>query len=137
MENNVRDKIENKNENKIENKIGNKIENKVKVNDYVYFFKYDLMYSGKVERVVKDEVIEVKTEYGCIPVSRKDCFLNEKECLEKYNEKFGHKVEKYMGMMNSMEDMIRFMMENPVCGDDRDEMALEAVKRKCGEFGIK
>lgn len=117
----------------------------IKPNDTVYFFHWAIFYSGTVKSIKKfndkkyknKEFAVVKTMFGTFNIPIEECFLNEQDCLKNKKQKDIEEINKYLNGIKSKDDLIIFMLENQVCGENYDYNAKRAVLLKCEDFDIK
>lgn len=116
---------------------------KLNKNDIVYFMHWGCLYHGQVTGFDPEEIkggdrlVYVKTEYGTLNARESHCYTSQQDCLLANANKNHAAAEVYMKEINTVDDLVKFMLEHQVSGEDYDEAAREAAERKAREFNLK
>lgn len=122
---------------------------KFNCNDCIWFYDDLYVYQGRVERVVDN----VKEPYYIVKVISMDgktsifggtqgcsfdkAFSTRKEALRVMETEHKKQVEDYCNQINTVEDLISFMLNHTVCGDEEiDYRAREASIACAKKFGF-
>lgn len=86
------------------------------------------------ESSTKQNVYIVDTRFGQVAIVEQDIYLTHEEASAAYEIKRDKIIYDYCKSIKSLEDLLKFPLDNILTGDDADEEAFEAYKIRAREL---
>lgn len=119
-------------------KIVNK--NEFKVGDKVWYFDaWGNLQNGVIYEIVDDHAKTKEGLHGGVLAGAKldKCWPSKEDCLYAENCRAVVQKAEYKESIKSVEDLVRFLYQNDVNSEYRDEEARKAAKERAEELGIR